>query len=223
MDGIIVATGLGCLGDTKKFLLDSNEHDSPSPTPFIHSTHNTIAGQLGLQMKCHGYNITHTQVGACFEGALIDATLQETDGWYLVGAVDEQTEWLDLMIEHSHLNGLSLGAGATFMAISKQPSPYELVDVVNWRSEGKKVEELIKEFLDQNNIDPSSILTLTNVDIDLPGTNLFNFQQYSGAYLTNTGFGIELALQNLNDKGKTALVVNGIQSAQIGLTLLCSV
>jgi 3-oxoacyl-[acyl-carrier-protein] synthase II len=93
-DGIITATGYGCLEDTEVFLrkLIENKEYALNPTPFIQSTHNTIGSQIALLLQCQAYNQTYTQGGASFESALLDAMLQlaETPGRsLLVGGVDE--------------------------------------------------------------------------------------------------------------------------------------
>ena len=93
VDAIVVGTGLGCLRDTEKFLqsIHNNKGTILSPTPFIQSTHNTIAGQLSLLSKNNGYNITHTQNGVSFEMALLDTILLLDEGkrTVLLGAADE--------------------------------------------------------------------------------------------------------------------------------------
>src|SRR5215211_5509305 len=56
-EAIIVGTSMGCSINTKNFLdkiLDAGEGPL-SPTSFIVSTHNTIAGQIALLLKNHGY------------------------------------------------------------------------------------------------------------------------------------------------------------------------
>ena len=70
-------TGLGCLEDTEKFLssIYTNEEKLLNPTPFIQSTHNTVAGAIALAIKCHGYNATYTHRGFSFESALEDALI----------------------------------------------------------------------------------------------------------------------------------------------------
>ena len=76
-DAIIVGTSMGCCVHTKNFLdkiLSANE-GLLSPTSFIVSTHNTIAGQISLLLKNHGYNMTHTQNSLSFEQGLIDGML----------------------------------------------------------------------------------------------------------------------------------------------------
>lgn len=98
-DAIITGTGQGCMQDTEKFMeqmLDSNE-GLLSPTSFIQSTHNTVGGQIALDLNCTGYNMTYTQNSASFESALADAlTLAEEVEYenFLVGGVEEVAETL---------------------------------------------------------------------------------------------------------------------------------
>ena len=64
-DAIIVGTSYGMLENSEKFLLQlcrDGEYGA-SPTLFMQSTHNTIAGTLASLTHCHGYNITYTQLG----------------------------------------------------------------------------------------------------------------------------------------------------------------
>jgi 3-oxoacyl-[acyl-carrier-protein] synthase II len=222
MAGIIIATGLGCLEDTRKFMVDVNAFDSPSPTPFIHSTHNTIAGQLGLHMKCHGYNITHANVGACLENALLDAYLQPDQGWYLVGAVDEKIDWLQILMDQApNMKGVEIGEGSTFLAISSTPSSIELEDVGACYIPKQQLTTTVVDFLGQNEIGLRDVdLVLHNgTAVDGAGEQL-NYQNYCGAYFTNSGFGIEFGIQKLKSGLKRVLVVNTIRENQIGLTLL---
>lgn len=93
IDGIITATGLGCLENSEKFLKNVLENDEEllNPTPFIQSTFNTIGAQIGLLCKNHAYNMTFTNRGNSFESALLDAMLllqEESYHHILVGAVD---------------------------------------------------------------------------------------------------------------------------------------
>lgn len=96
-DAIIVGTGLGCLEDTEKFLrvmLDDAEQTA-APTPFISSTHNSVAGAIALQIKCLGYNYTYVHKGFSFISCLYDAALQmrlEGAKHVLVGGIDEMTD-----------------------------------------------------------------------------------------------------------------------------------
>ena len=75
IQGIITATGLGCLTDTEKFLnnLLDNEERMLNPTPFIQSTFNTIGAQIALIHQIHAYNMTYVHRGLSFESALLDS------------------------------------------------------------------------------------------------------------------------------------------------------
>jgi len=95
-DAIITGTGLGCLEDTGKFLgsIYTSEEKLLNPTPFIQSTHNTVAGAIALAIKCHSYNATYTHRGFSFESALEDAILhldENPKSNILAGAFDELT------------------------------------------------------------------------------------------------------------------------------------
>ena len=94
LDGIIIGTSMGGMEDCVKFLIQIIEYNEGTltPTNFVQSTPNAIAGQLGLLSKNKGYNITHVHRGFSFENAVIDVDmlLKENPGTaYLMGAVDE--------------------------------------------------------------------------------------------------------------------------------------
>lgn len=137
-DAIICGTGLGCMEDSEKFLtslIDNNEQ-TLSPTAFIFSTHNTVAAQIALLMKCNNYNFTHTHRGLSFENALIDARLFLSDhpqSNVLVGAADEVTatsykilERLGAIrkkVENDEISagiaeGVAAGEGASFFTLN---------------------------------------------------------------------------------------------------------
>ena len=50
LDGIITATGWGCLTDSERFLRNIivDKEQLLNPTPFIQSTFNTVGGQIAL-------------------------------------------------------------------------------------------------------------------------------------------------------------------------------
>lgn len=96
LDGIITATGWGCLTDSERFLRNviQNREQLLNPTPFIQSTFNTVGGQIALLMRHDCYNVTYVHRSHSFEDALLDAFLRISDGIgqnILVGAFDEQT------------------------------------------------------------------------------------------------------------------------------------
>jgi 3-oxoacyl-(acyl-carrier-protein) synthase len=81
-DAIITGTGLGCLEDTEKFLINmiKNNEEFLTPTSFIQSTHNTVSAQIALILKCHNYNFTYVHRGFSFESALFDSFIRINSG-----------------------------------------------------------------------------------------------------------------------------------------------
>lgn len=139
-DAIITGTGQGAKLDTEKFLgeiLDRQE-EMLSPTSFIQSTHNTVGGQIALNLGCRGYNMTYSHNAASLESALIDAmlVLGENPGKQniLAGGVDELSQVLtplqkldgqvkeedisSLDLLHSTTPGTFLSEGAHFFTLS---------------------------------------------------------------------------------------------------------
>lgn len=78
IDAIIVGTANGGMEDCIKFLnqIVTYEEGVLTPTNFVQSTPNALAGQLAIMTKNHAYNATHTNNALSFENALIDAQLQ---------------------------------------------------------------------------------------------------------------------------------------------------
>ncbi|MBN1144068.1 MAG: beta-ketoacyl synthase chain length factor [Bacteroidales bacterium] len=141
-DGIVVGTGLGCLDNLEKFLLevlDNNEHVT-SVLPFINSTHNAVAAQIAMLLKNHNYNVTYCHRAFSFESALLDALmlLQEKQAHHvLVGGIDECTsdfvhlhsylgQWKEPLSNFQLLSGKSpgtiAGEGSAFFMISDEVS-----------------------------------------------------------------------------------------------------
>jgi 3-oxoacyl-[acyl-carrier-protein] synthase II len=125
-DGINTGTSYGCLEDTETFLAKmwENKELALNPTPFIHSTHNTIGSQIALLIKCQGYNQTYTQRGFSFESALLDAILELNDfptKSILAGGVDENTP-----TSHTLLKRFGIWRG----------TPASSIDLFNQRDDG---------------------------------------------------------------------------------------
>jgi 3-oxoacyl-[acyl-carrier-protein] synthase II len=148
-DAIIVGTGLGCLENLEKFLLEvleSHEHIT-SVLPFINSTHNAVAAHIAMLLHNHGYNLTYCHRGLSFESALDDALMlieEKKASHVLVGGIDECTA--DFMHLHSYLGywkkptpnlklldakstGTLAGEGATFFMLSAIPTRSQQVAV----------------------------------------------------------------------------------------------
>lgn len=141
VDAIITGTAYGCMEDSEKFLRTIVEQDEEalSPTAFIQSTHNTIAAQIALFLKCHNYNNTFVHRGFSFEHALMDAILllkEESANNILAGSADEMTDFTFSIFErfglfrHEAVSNLNLfepvlkgsiaGEGAAFFLLSNE-------------------------------------------------------------------------------------------------------
>ncbi|MEI7486569.1 MAG: beta-ketoacyl synthase N-terminal-like domain-containing protein, partial [Chryseobacterium sp.] len=176
-DAIIVGTGMGCSQDSEKFLknvIDNNE-EFLTPTYFIQSTHNTVAGQIALALQCHAYNFTYVNTSSSLEFSMLDAKLQINDGEadnILVGSTDEQTdrtmelyklnntikkeENLPVDYLQSTTEGVIWGEGSSFFVLGKEKaeSSYaQLRDIkINNRLEQDEIQSFIGDFLTQNNL-----------------------------------------------------------------------
>ncbi|MDR6489717.1 3-oxoacyl-(acyl-carrier-protein) synthase [Chryseobacterium vietnamense] len=182
-DAIIVGTGMGCSQDSEKFLKNviDNHEEFLTPTFFIQSTHNTVAGQIALGLQCHAYNFTYVNTSSSLEFSLLDAQLQINDGEaenVLVGSTDEQTDRTmelyclnntikkeaDLPADYlnSNTNGVIWGEGASFFVVGKDKTEKSYARLKNIHISNKvelnEVKDFIQNFLVSNN--------LSNHDID---------------------------------------------------------
>src|ERR1700748_35169 len=146
---IITGTAFGFMEDTVTFLtriIEMQEEMLP-PTAFIQSTHNTVAAQIALMIKCHNYNNTFVHKGISFENALIDGLMLlneiEVEN-VLVGGTDEMidTGFIILtrlgLFKRKPISNLALyaeksrgtisGEGAAFFLLTGEPSADNLAE-----------------------------------------------------------------------------------------------
>jgi 3-oxoacyl-[acyl-carrier-protein] synthase II len=187
-DAIITGTAFGCIEDTVTFLTRIVEQDEDllPPTAFIQSTHNTVAAQVALMLKCHGYNNTFVHKGISFESALFDAMMllneQEADN-ILVGGTEEMVDAsfkvltrlglykrqpisnLELYTEES--KGTIGGEGAAFFLLTDKASPENLAELSTIKTlyKPKNTEESIIAFLTENS------LKIDDIDLVITGRN----------------------------------------------------
>lgn len=213
---ILVGTGIGCfkfsMGFTQSYLED--KMGSLSPTPFIQSTDNTIAGQIALALKCNGYNITYNSKGFAFENALLDAWMlsKEKAGTILVGGVDEYIEdftFSSLAI----VNPLIFpGEGASFFVLDhkKEDALAEMVQVDLFPQLHPSL--ALKEFLFKWNLqDPRQFFYGESFIGNKQDVFHHPFERYDekcGMYFTNSAFGMAQAVTFLQNGGESAAVVN---------------
>jgi 3-oxoacyl-[acyl-carrier-protein] synthase II len=230
-DAISVGTALGCLTDTEKFLkvINSVEGDILSPTAFIQSTHNTIAGQISLDMGNHSYNMTHTQNNVSFEMALIDGMLccSEDSKNVLVGAADEAIDFLNLLKPAILPQEAHLTSGATFLVLqpNKNANSIAIKDCSAIKTK-RSLHEEIETFLTDNNISKNDIHKVfsNNDELNNQFSDHVNFSEFTGLHYSSSAFGTHMAhdwlLKNAN---KNVLVVNSGCNENIGLILLSNV
>lgn len=135
LDGIITATGWGCLTDSERFLRNIivDKEQLLNPTPFIQSTFNTVGGQIALLRHNHCYNVTFVNRSHSFEDALLDAMMRIEDGEssnLLVGAFDEQTASQHRIMERmGTFRGVEDGEGSVFVHLKAEASEYSLAQI----------------------------------------------------------------------------------------------
>lgn len=189
-DAIITGTGLGCMEDTEKFVINmiSNNEEFLTPTSFIQSTHNTVSAQIALILKCHNYNFTYVHRGFSFESALLDSSIRINSGesgTVLLGGMDEITpntfkilqrlghykqnvvNNLDLLKDHSR--GTIAGEGASFFLLSSNAGleNYATIEGVDtfYKPEPEEISENITSFLARSGH------TINEIDLILLGMN----------------------------------------------------
>lgn len=194
-DAIIVGTAMGCFEDTDKFLRSLLENDERmlTPTSFIQSTHNTVAGQIALLVKCHGYNFTYVHQNLSFEYALLDGLLLLKEGEaknILVGSVDElipplcelferaghlkKTEELTVPLWESSGIGYVAGEGAAFFNLSTQAKKESIAKISGVKplqkiTSASDLSAAVDAFLSELNLkeeDVSLILSGRNGDVE---------------------------------------------------------
>ncbi|MCO5260951.1 MAG: beta-ketoacyl synthase chain length factor [Crocinitomicaceae bacterium] len=226
-DAISVGTSLGCLRDTEKFLQTfiTATGETLSPTAFIQSTHNTIAGAISMALNNHSYNMTHTQNSLSFETALIDGLLCITEGKknVLVGAADEAIDFLDLLNPTIIQSGLPFTSGATFLALHPADSKTvgkTIVDCAVFFND--EIEKNIETFLATNHVD-ASLIELVLFSGEIPaniGQKRVHYEQYTGLYYSSSSFAMHLANDYKTEKTPYILIINHQTSGRLGLTLI---
>ena len=209
---IITGTAYGCLEDTVSFLTRMIEmkEELLTPTAFIQSTHNTVAAQIALMLKCHNYNNTFVHKGISFESALLDAMMflkeKEADN-ILVGGTDELTDTSYAILNRLGLyrrrpvSNLSLlknadkgsigGEGAVFFLLSDKSSPDSLAELKGIQTFYKpennaEIEQKIVAFLARHEMKIDNIdLIITGKNGDLKNDQIYNL--LSKGLFKNTG------------------------------------
>lgn len=214
IDAIVSGTAWGCVQDTEKFLeaLIVNEEQYLTPTAFVQSTHNTVAGQIALGQQNNGYNMTYVQGNVSFELALIDAlTLlaQNAATTVLVNGQDELTDHLKTMLERLRCAQPTqpMGEGAACFLLSTEAADNSVGRLIGtsctYSPKGNLTESHHwEQLLAQAQCNPATIdLVLCGQAVDLPspfeGAEHCSYVNLCGNYPTNSAFALALALELL--------------------------
>jgi len=201
---ILVGTGLGCMEDTENFLTDlvKNNERLLTPTSFIQSTHNTVAAQIALMLKCHELNFTYVHRGISFELALQDAMMHLNEGTashILAGGVDELTNvTFDILkrmgiikknnvsnfsIYADHDKGTIYGEGAGFFMLSSSEDPKNYAKILQVKTllkpkSHEEVSAFISEAIESAGLQLNDIsLVAGGMNGDQEGDEVYHFLQ----------------------------------------------
>ena len=243
-DAIIVGTGLGCSQFTKTFLdkISASENSAISPSSFMLSTHNTMAGQISLYLKNHNYNMTHTHNSLSFEYALLDGILSIREGCdnVLVGGVDEDESLLFNMGARLHMRDVHVTGSASFFLLTKEAHrgrAIRLVDVSCQVHVPSNI-RLVMDFLQSHNISAHNIHAVLFATFDdifqqdltsqFSGSHIIDYQELSGVHFTSSAFALGYALdiasvsypQYSGTDSKGILICNNMIKSHLGLVLV---
>ncbi|WP_343635256.1 beta-ketoacyl synthase chain length factor [Fluviicola sp.] len=182
-DGIIFGTANGGLEDCIKFLNQIVEYNEGTltPTNFVQSTPNALAGQVALLSENQGYNMTHVNGSLAFESALMDASLyfdehSGTEKNLLLGAVEEISDYnynIDRLGErfkeelvsneellNSGTKGSYCGEGSTQFYLSSNPEN-SLARFSAFKQSSHlspdEIQAFVIDFLEENNLQRKDI------------------------------------------------------------------
>ena len=216
---INVATALGCLKDTTLFLKDliESKEEVLKPTPFINSTHNTVAGLLAISYGAKGQNFTFSHTSFSFEHALLDALMRVEEDEIenaMIGAVEELTEETEIIKQHLQIQNQGEGASFFMLDTRKPENYYARVLAVGFAYELEDEADLnnaVMQFLKQQEIEPAEVDILVSKR-DLSGVfapqKQIVYPEYSGEYMTDAGFGFGVAVLEVKNHQKPVLMVN---------------
>ena len=173
-DGIIIGTSDGGLEDCFKFLIQVVDYDEGtlSPTNFVQSTPNALAGNIALSTGNTCYNNTHVHKGNAFENALIDAMLlfsRKKAKCVLVGNVEEISDYnyhVELLagqfkaeettsetLLESETAGTVCGEGSAMFLLQSEADEYlaQILDVAQVSfPEPEDLDEMIQSVIEKN-------------------------------------------------------------------------
>lgn len=238
-DAIITGTAWGCVQDTEKFLqtIIENNEEYLTPTAFVQSTHNTVAGQVALMHHNNCYNMTYVQGYVSFESSLIDAILQFKDGQaknILVGGIDEQTSQLKVLLERLNCavpEQRIMGEGAGFFVLSSEATEQTIAKLASATMLYKPKDDTSIKNTFHNSLKEAG-LNVDDIDLVLTGNDTpsleqafftkatcLPYKQLCGEYPTSTAFAMALAANVLNGDAASKVALN-IEQTEINNILI---
>ncbi|WP_158524894.1 beta-ketoacyl synthase chain length factor [Mesonia sp. K7] len=214
LNGVIVGTGMGCKADSDAFLEKLLEDETLlSPTKFIQSTHNTVAGQLAILLDCKAYNMTFVQNSLSLESALIDAQLElasSEEKNILVGGVDELSPKTEEHLQFLHPEStFNFGEGAHFFMVANQKynesvAQIKSIELVS-ELKAENLQTKINEILERNKLQINDIdAVILGIDQYLDNyygilqetfhnSAVYTYKNKIGEFYTTNGFALWLA------------------------------
>lgn len=189
---IFFGTGWGGLSETYDFLsrLFESDEQFASPTDFIGSVHNAPAGQIAIQFKSTGPNITTTGGDYSFEQSLFVASLLArniNDTMLIIGA-DESHEVLSTLFDRSISTDstLSDGGGALCLKRAKKSSGLRIFPSFfeNTENNPSVISSLISKLGNQERVNNEYGAIL----IGIPGAHREKGQKQLEEFLSLSGF-----------------------------------
>ncbi len=182
IEGVIFASSNGSVDRSLRFLSQIIDYDEGTltPTDFVQSTPNCVAGVLALMGNITGYNTTHVNQGLSFESSILDALLLFEEGKVkrlLLGGGEELSEanyniesQRDLYKEESiatsallrsDTKGTLPGEGVAMFVVEAEKTNESLaeiidVDMIHHASKQEVIEKAVI-FLSKNGLNPSDI------------------------------------------------------------------
>ncbi|HNP17069.1 MAG TPA: beta-ketoacyl synthase chain length factor [Fulvivirga sp.] len=182
LGGVIFGSSNGSVDRSMRFLrqIIQYEEGTLTPTDFVQSTPNCVAGVLALMGNITGYNTTHVNQGLSFESSILDALLLFEEGkvsQLLLGGGDELSEanyniesQRDLYKEESiatstllrsETKGTLPGEGVAMFVVEAEKTKESLAEIIDvdmiHHASKQEVAEKAVQFLNKNGLKPSDI------------------------------------------------------------------
>jgi len=191
-NAVFMGTGWGAQSETYDFLtgLFESEERFPSPTDFVGSVHNAPAGQVALQFRCTGANITTSGGDYSFEQALMTAQLLAKDiddSFFLIGA-DESHAVLSNMFDPSVSASTTLSDGGAAFCLKQADPGAPLTIRLNFFENAQQNTDVIAS-LTRRLGGPEKINSAYGaLLIGIPGCRRTEGEKQLAAFLSRSGF-----------------------------------